>query len=280
MSVAARLRPPEDAPLRRAFAAGQRAYPHLPLPYGRFSGRRDVLISAAHAEDYYLACACNAGVPGAWEQLQTRVAGPLRAFLRKRGASEADAHQILDEAWGSLAEPPPRGGAMTRIGTYDGRGSLRAWLATILWRRLADRWRDRSGDRELPSEESGPESSREDPAQRASQEESAALLGRALEEAWARLTDRELHAMVLKYRHQLPQTEIARALRVGAPRVTRILKSAANRLRTTIESKCRAHPAWRAPGGGWAGLYESLERMLARADASLEDTLTEERDDG
>lgn len=280
MSVAAPIRTPKEAALRRAYAAGSRAYPHLDLPYSAFAPRRPVERSPAHPEDYYLARACAAAVPGAWEQLQARVKGPLRAFLRKRGASLSDTDHLIDEAWGFLAEPPPRGGARTRIGTYDGRGSLRAWLATVLCRRLTDRWRARSADQELPVGDRGPASGHVGPADHAARQESAEVLGRALEAAWAELTDRELQAVVLKYRHQLPQTEIARILRVGPPRVTRILKSATARLRSTIETRCSAHPGWSAPGGGWAGLFESVGRMLARTDASLSERSDEERIDG
>ena len=79
-------------------------------------------------------------------------------------------------------------------------------------------------------------------------------------------TTRELEAIVLKYRHQLPQTEIARHLRVGAPRVTRLLQSATKRLREALESRfeLRAHDR-----SANTELFRTVERMLARTDAEM-----------
>ncbi len=269
MEAVARVKPPENAPLRQAYAAGRREHPRVELPFEDFVefGRDRPPRAAA---DYYLARACNAGLAGSWERLQARFQRPLRAFLRKRGAARGEADQLLDETWGALAAPPPRGGAATRIGTYDGRGSLYAWLATVVWRRLTDRWRARATTTDAAVAEHHAAPEHRDPAVRVAQSETAERLGAALEDAWSGLTRRELQAVVLKYCHRLPQTEIASAMNVSPPRVTRLLQSAMTRLRATIESKFETHPDWSTSGGGWSSLFETVERMLARTAAAMD----------
>lgn len=266
-SLATTLRPPATRPLHGAFAAGRRAYPELDLSFASFVGRLGEKTTPRAAADYYLARACDAGAPGAWEKLRERYGRRLRAFLRKRGATAPEAEELLDDAFGALAAPPARGGTRTAIGTYDGRGSLYAWLATIVWRRLADRWRERCATTGAGAAVRARSVRPEDPATRAADAETARLLGRALEEAWSGLTTRELQAVVLKYRYQLPQTEIARTLKVGPPRVTRLLHSAMARLRGAVEDRFGSQPDWDAPGGGWESLFEVVERILARSAA-------------
>lgn len=266
MPVAQRSPAPSFPALREAYDLGRRAHGPLPLAYEQFAAGHAGSRPPAHAADFYLARACDAGVDGAWERLQQAMDDPLRGFLHKRGASRSDADQLLGEAWGALASPPPRGAAATRIGTYDGRGSLRSWLATILWRRLADRWRTRHREEPLEVAERMPQHADDDPAEGAAHAESARRLGLALEDAWTHLTDRELHALVLKYRHQVPQKDIARILGVGAPRVSRILRSATNRLREALGG-LRDTPG---TSGGWNGLMRTIETMLARSAAERE----------
>jgi RNA polymerase sigma factor (sigma-70 family) len=265
---------------REAYARGQAAHAGLPLDFGAFLARRVGAAAPKFAEDYYLARACDRGVPGAWEKLQHSFDRRLRAFLRKRGAGESEASQLLDEVWGALAVPPARGGASSTIGTYDGRGPLHAWLATIVWRRLTDSWRARSAEAPLSVAGAGAGSERANPAACLADDETAHLLGEALEDAWSGLTKRELQAVVLKYRHQLPQTEIARALEVGAPRVSRILNAAAARLREAIESRFGEQRDWNAPEGGWTGLFEAVERILSRAAVAVDVPIGRRSDHG
>ncbi len=268
MSVAAPLQSTQDPKLQAAYVKGRRAHPRLDLDPEDYLTEAVAERPPRSEADYYLARACNAGVPGSWERLQMQFRRRLRGFLRKRGASASDADQLLDEAWGALAEAPPRGGARTRIGTYDGRGSLHAWLATILWRRLTDLWRKRPAATAESAEEQ-PAPQQRDPAVSVSHDETSRLLADALEEAWSTLTPRELQAVVLKYCHKLPQTEIARIMNVGAPRVTRMLQSATSRLRSAIASRFDRHTDWDVGGSGWAALAEAVERMLSRSAAQI-----------
>jgi RNA polymerase sigma factor (sigma-70 family) len=220
--------------------------------------------------DLALARACDAGLPGAWERLQKEYRRRLLAFLRKRGAKRGEAEEVLEEALAALAEPPARGGARTQIGTYDGRGSLHAWLATLASRRLTDRWRARSALARLrpPAPEGGLHEM--DPADRAAGAEAAGRVAGALEEAWPLLTPKELQAVVLKYRSGLAQTEIAEAMGVGEPRVSRLLSSATTRLRAFLEERLGSHDARDLSADVRRGAAHAVDRVLARAAAQLE----------
>lgn len=265
---------PVDVPLpwRVAHAQGRRAHPRVVLPVQEFVAAPLGSVPPAVA-DYYLARACDAGAAGAWERLEARYRRPMLRFLRRRGAAADEAEVIVDDAFSTLATPPPRGGARTRIGTYDGRGSLKSWLSTVAWRRLIDTWRARRGAQDVQDDVVAGEGRALDPALHVSREETARLIGQGLEEAWAEMTSRELQAVVLKYRHHLPQTEIARILRVGPPRVSRMLTSATTRMREAIVRRFDRQSDWDVGGAGWDALLATVERMLARADADVDDTL-------
>lgn len=265
------LAPSSDPPgngLRRAYAQSRRAHPRLDVPYEAFGQRAARATRGLANGDLYLAVACDLGRPQAWERLQRRFRRPVRAFLKRRGASATEAEQILDDVWGLLAEPPARGTARTRMGTYDGRGALASWLCTVAWRRLADLWRGRAGVSSLDAEVDAI-SQHDDPATRLAADETEQLLGRALEEAWAALTARELEALVLKYVYRLPQTQIAASLDVGAPRVTRLLQSATRRLREALEARFELRIRDDAPTLERAALSGVVERMLSRTEAEL-----------
>ena len=263
-----------DVPLpwRVAHTRGQRAHPRVVLPIQQFVAAPLGSVPPA-AADFYLAQACDAGVEGSWERLESRYRKPMHRFLRRRGAATDEAHAVVDDTLGSLATPPPRGGARTRIGTYDGRGSLKSWLSTVAWRRLIDTWRARRGSQDVQDDTVVGGGRRFDPALHVSREETARLIGQGLEEAWSEMTSRELQAVVLKYRHHLPQTEIARILRVGPPRVSRMLQSATMRMREAIVRRFDRQSDWEVGGAGWDALLATLERMLARAEADVDDTM-------
>lgn len=268
MTVAATSVAAKGPWVHRAYTLGRRAHPTVALAFEHFAQGMAGRNAPRVAEDAFLALACDVGASGSWERLQQRYQRPLRAFLRKRGTSSSDARQLLDETWGLLAAPPARGGANTRIGTYDGRGTLYAWLATVVWRLLTDSWRARAGVTDLPESGAIETCPLQNPVHRLAEAETERLLAEALESAWAGLTTRQLQVVVLKYRHQLPQTEIARALRVSPPRVTRLLQSATERLRDAVGTRLRAEGI--DVEEGWPALFRTLDTMLSRSDAQLE----------
>jgi RNA polymerase sigma factor (sigma-70 family) len=275
--------PALERALRAAHEAGRRAHPDLRLPFEAFAAgaaRRpgaptevaEALGRAAQG-DLFLAIGCEVGAPGAWERFCGTYRERLEALLLARGAGRADAEALAADLLADLALPPPRPGPRTLLGTYDGSGSLFAWLAVILARRrariaarrpvslspgvLADsaatRARPRTG---------GPA----DPLDAVLQGETEREVGAAFERAWTGLSDRERLLLVLRHRHGAKQNDIAALLGIGAPRVSRVLDRAVGKLRRALRRLAPAAPASGAGPTLWETLRDAVARHLARND--------------
>ncbi|MDC3952909.1 sigma factor-like helix-turn-helix DNA-binding protein [Polyangium jinanense] len=125
----------KDARLALA-AAGRTAWPELGLDDCVFLAHLDRHLAAApdpeaalariRADDFYLACACAAGSPGAVAELERRFGSVIDAVAARFAPSEdrrAELRQILRERL-FVAGP----GAEPRIAGYSGRGFLENWL--------------------------------------------------------------------------------------------------------------------------------------------------------
>jgi len=258
--------------LRGFYDEGARIYGLLPLSFSTFAGRVlgiatrlaacrwvEPVLARTSGEDLYLTIACDEQVPASWETF-TRVFVPrLEALAQRRGSSPREAEEIVRELPGDLALPPPRGDARTRLGTFEGTAGLFSWLAVILLRRLADRFRARPA----------PEATREPvtstgPSEVLLDEETARSFERALQSTWSRLTDRETLAVLYKYRRGLQQLEIARLLGVGPSRVTRLLQGAVEKMRAQIDRELRDGPpgSGRDPDRCWRALQQALGKQM------------------
>lgn len=288
--------------LRVGFDDGERAHGPLGLAFDVYAARVTALVrqrlERAGAEptpaaivhalertalgDLYLAIACDERLPAAWEAFVGRFSPRLRALARRRGAREDEADAIARELPGALVAPPALGGARTRMGTFDGSGSLLAWLATIVAYRLVDphraprtepieavlRAEESSARRVAPTADASA-----DPASLAVADESRARFSDALAGAWAHLAPRERLAVGWKYRDGLSQIDIARLLGVGPPRASRILARAVEKLRVGLGSEVRARRGDDDPAS-WRALERAIEVHLAiaaRPPDSLED---------
>jgi len=275
------------AALEAAFERGRAAQPAVPLPRLLFDRevtarvrRRltggaggesgDALAGAIGrlaAEDLYLALACDAGVPGAWERLDARHRPRLCAQARRLGADGGLADDVAAEVFAELCAPAGAAGARTRLSRYDGTGSLDAWLGIIVRHRLLDRRRSRGAaaaegaDADVPPRDSV-DPRAESPAAAAIARESAERFAGCVRDAFARLTPKESLAVQFRFADDLPQRRIAGLLGVGEPRVSRLVHAAIEKLRGWME-RC-----WRAlvpESGGERPLAELLrEVMVAR----------------
>ena len=250
---------------RRTYVLGARLYPSIVMPYATFAEAVADRDEPTYCEDLFLATACECHCAGAWEQLQQRYTKPLRALLRRRGCSARDTRDFLGAFWGTLATPPRHGATATRLGAFDGRGSLYSWLATVSWRRLADQWRAR--DVETVShgldQRTGTTA---DPANAVANEECERIVMEAMQAAWTKMSVRQLQVVVLKYQQGLRQRDIAQMLHISAPRVTNILKAAVKKLRASINSALAAEGL--QVDEDWPSLILAVDHMLARADAN------------
>jgi len=209
--------------------------------------------------DLFLAVACETDVPGAWQTLSRMFLPRLEQVILRRGATPADAEEIVENLPGDLARPVD--GGAPYITRYDGSGSLFRWMATVVLRRHADRFRRNRVKRldpgvDLPDPRAG------DPAEQALDAEAAECLRQALEAAFEHLTRREYLSVHFKYRAGLPQRRIASLVDTDEPGLSRILGRAVQKIRDAVNRRMEVdgHPA--EGGHRWQALKEILEIEL------------------
>ena len=261
-----------ESRLREAYRVGEEAYGPLPLEFDRFAcrvaapllteGEFARCLAGLHAEDAYLAIACDERVPGAWETFDRRFVPRMRGMALRLGASPEQAEEIARELSGELISPPADGRAQTRLGTYDGRGSLFAWLSTTVRNRLTDRFRRRTpaafGDEGIDgmSDETDP-----DPPLHVVGTETSGRLRVALRDALLDLSTRESLVLLWIYRANQTQTQIAKILKISVPRVNQIKKRAESRVAASVRRafKDDSFSAW--PRRDW--LWEALKHAVS-----------------
>jgi RNA polymerase sigma factor (sigma-70 family) len=232
---------------------------------------RETLGRTARA-DLALAVACDEGVSGAWEALVARLLPRFAGLARKRSLSDADADALASDVLSELSMPVTRGGARTLLGTFDGSGSLFAWGAVILVRRLSKAAR-RASRREAAAKAA---EARADPTgddARTADDPSSAILDAdalarfdgALRRAWERLAERERLALAYRYLDGVPQTTIAKVLGISEAHTSRLVTGAVARLRSAVGAEASG-----LEGGErlWASLAQALRSRLASTSAS------------
>lgn len=247
------------AALAAAHAAGAAAASEVSLAFGAFvehvegmaarqaealalddpRARLAALARGPGPDDLYLAAACDRRADRAWDRFAARFLPWLRGVLERQGARTDEAAELCDETPGVLVEPPASGRARTKLGTWDGRARLSSWLAGITLRRWAARRtsadaRASGGTDAAHVADGAMRPAAEPPLAAVLGAEAATRLAAALDAGWARLTDRERLAVVLRHRARLPQARIAALLGVGEPRVSRLLSSAVARLQEAV----------------------------------------------
>jgi RNA polymerase sigma factor (sigma-70 family) len=228
---------------------------------------RDLLRRTARA-DLALAVACDEGAPGAWEALAGGLLPRLTGLARKRGRAEADSEALAADVLAELSMPVSWSGARTLLGTFDGTGSLFAWCAVILVRRLA-RAHEREKKHEAVAAAAQQERARsgpsDDPADLLRDAEDAGRFERTLRTAWAALTGRERLALAYRFLDGVPQTAIARVLGISEPHTSRLVTGAVAKLRAAVLAEVGGG------GGGarlWAALADAVRRNLVSTSAS------------
>ncbi len=217
-----------------AFAAGAAAWPGVLLAREAFCAAWEGRGARGGTGDLFLAIACDRAVQGAWEALDREFAPRLRGLLRKRGASHEEATEMLNDLPGYLCQAPADGRARTRIGTYDGSGSLFSWLAVIALRGVNQRRGGAERTRRVDAPVSQVATVRTAPGRGVIAEETARRFQSALAAAWTALTPRERLAVLLRHRDGLAGKEVARLMGVGEPRVSRLLEAGLSRLKEAL----------------------------------------------
>ena len=193
---------------------------------GRTPDRGEVerYIRSLHLADLALACACAAGVDGAWEHL---IREHRPALYRAADAIDPTGHarEIVDALWADLFRNLFR--------YFHGRSSLTTWLRSVLAQRHVDAVRanrrlEPFADAELLARPAPP-------AQEAEESRCRQLVRRALEAAIGQLDARDRLRLACYHAQQLTLAETGRLLREHEATVSRRLAATRRRLRDAVE---------------------------------------------
>jgi len=273
--------------IERFFTDGIREYGGFPLDHTTFArelvrrverrlsgaglqdtGRRlDEALAKIAGTDLYLTIACDRRLEAAWQTLADRYFPRLERLLEQRGTLVTVAKEIVANLPGDLIAPPPKSDAATRIGTYDGFGSLFYWLVTFVLRKRNERTRrvePRAGLEKwlarVARETGDPGVSPDDPASAAYAREACDRLRTVVRLAWARLTPRHLLVLRCKFLHSLSQKEVARMLGVSEALVSHLLHEGMGAARMSVmrEFRAEARDCWPGLDQLWGVVTELL----------------------
>lgn len=91
------------------------------------------------ADDLFMALACANGNERAWWEFDQRHRAYLERVARHLAKTEVDAQEVIDSVYVELyGTRVVDGERVAKFSTYSGRGSLRAWLRTVIWHSLVD----------------------------------------------------------------------------------------------------------------------------------------------
>jgi len=238
---------------------------------GRRPGTR--LADLVHA-DLYLTAACEVSADGAWQRLCTGFQPRLAALLRRRGASANAANESATEVIDDLALPAARDSQRLRIANYDATGSLFAWLGVLAARRCR-----RSPGPNPSSDTSETQAPGLEPGESLVMREEAVRFAGDLRASLVTLSPAERLALVAKHCDEMPQVAIAKLLRVGPPRVSRILEAARKKVRLFL-GKADPEQSWRVLLEQGHELQARIAHVLATTRQTAAPTMDEAlRDD-
>jgi RNA polymerase sigma-70 factor (ECF subfamily) len=148
MRDAAAAVPELETLLARAHEAGRTAWPELALTTDLFLAHvadriatldADTIaptLSALHAADLYLACACARGDVHAIASFEREYFGEIEIARRRRRDLTLGGDDVAQLVRERLLVA--HGGARARVADYSGRGSLRGWFRTAVVRLIAN----------------------------------------------------------------------------------------------------------------------------------------------
>jgi RNA polymerase sigma-70 factor len=197
-------------------------------------GAASALLASLHKNDLYLSCACTSSADVAWKRFLDLYGRFIGDLARHACGGNTAGEEVADFVLTDLSLPDQLG--RPRIGSYEGRGSLAAWLRAIVihqsykeCQRSHHRFERLDDLAELPDPVASIrlEASLRDRACRET-------VSAALHEAINQLSDRDRLLLLLRYEEGLRGEEVARLLRVSPSTVSRGLHTAQQRMKKTI----------------------------------------------
>jgi len=187
---------------------------------------------------------CRQGEPNALGWLRLTHHEALRSILLARGASLTEAEDLLADLWadcvpGSEDKPP-------LLDKFNGRCSLRGWLATVLTNRWIDLKRKEHRRAQLPvnGESSADEEMSEAELPRTRDDSLLELLYRSIGEAFARSPAQALVVLRLVHEYGLTQREICRMADWSEAKVSRLLSEAMAQIRKDALRSLKTRDPW------------------------------------
>jgi RNA polymerase sigma-70 factor len=227
----------------QALLAGQQAWPTLAVDravFEQFLGARGVVMElpAALAADLYLACACEANLPGSIGAFMQAYRLTITAAASAFDASPS----FVDEVEQRLAEILFVGGngSAGRIGQYGGQGPLGSWVATAA-RRIAVRLMKANATGKFLGEEAlaNQFSQATDPDMAVLRGQYKLLFDQAIVMALRRLSPRERLILRLNMVEKISMDRIAKMHNVTQPTISRWLQQARVDILRTVRDLVR-----------------------------------------
>jgi RNA polymerase sigma-70 factor len=221
-------------------------------------------VAGLNAEDLYLTAACVHNSASAWSRFASLYDKHIDNVAHGICTTHEEARELASSLLAHLFFRDRSG--RSRIASYDGRGSLRTWLATIIKHQVINQ-------RQLKSSEAVPlDSLRNTASAKGASEIEAALLRNKYREAIAdsfkaaaeQLGERERLVLVLRFEDEMAATEIAQLLGVHPSQITRTVKLAQLKFRTTVLERLSTHH-----GLGREAIEECLAEICGSHDLSV-----------
>lgn len=183
-------------------------------------------LNELQADDLYLALACAQGSEAAWWKFDREHRCYVESVARHLASSASRAEEVVEFVYAELyGTRVVEGVRQSKFASYAGRGSLRGWLRAVIWHAVVDAHRASHDEVSIEEWSEAGGEAQERPGKRDARRGGAderAIIGsvararygdaaaRALEAAFARLSDHEKLLLLLYHVENLKLREIAR----------------------------------------------------------------------
>jgi RNA polymerase sigma-70 factor (ECF subfamily) len=215
------------------FAAALASVAAKYLPAGANEQQRAAFYRTLRVEELALARACAAGHEKAWEIFLTRFREKLYDAARGVVGEDSRAKELADSLYAELYGLRERDGQrVSKLESYNGRGSLEGWLRAVLAQEYVNRYR---GGKRLVSLEEQAEAGAQF-AEKAGDAPAAAdpRLEEATDEALAALAGEERYILAAYYLDGRTLAEIGRTLGAHESTISRKVEKIAKGVRKAI----------------------------------------------
>lgn len=211
-----------------------------------------VLEWLPHPEDFYLAQKCLEGDEQAIATFQERHSATTHSYLLSRGATPAEAREIVDSLWADcLIRTPTRA---PRISGYQGASSLQTWLNVVAVNNFLTSRRSQARTNKLmplrihgpaggdPEENGGEDSSLAyaDHGRPHTEAPVIAMLRQAIEKAFQMCSPEDFVLLQLFHCDEIKQQELAKIWGCDAATISRKLKRAGAEVSSRVIEHVRA----------------------------------------